>query len=252
MDAQQTSKKPALLNEGKTNENSSGANTEVGLRNGDDPSRMGARLEGIQTLLSHLHGEITALEESYHRVLGLLRQFEGACETDDMTGLLRKRPFSERFQSLLDECQHARTDCAVIMVDIDHFKKVNDTFGHLTGDEVIKRIAGLLQELQAPDCLVCRYGGEEFVIAIQGTESRVQGLAERIRRDFERIRIRALGEDGKPSEKVLLRCTASLGVASASIVGFDATRLLHAADQALYASKRGGRNQVRVCKSRKH
>jgi diguanylate cyclase (GGDEF)-like protein len=200
--------------------------------------KLKTRLEGIQSLLSHLHGEVTALEASYSEVLILLRRLQGACETDDLTGLLRRRPFFQQWQALLEECRKLNEDCGVIVIDIDHFKRINDTHGHPAGDEVLKRVASMLQQYQTPHCIVSRIGGEEFAIGIQGSEEDVKTVAERIRRDAEGLRIRS--SSGAP-----LQCTLSAGVASASHVGYDAPRLLQSADQALYQAKNTGRNRVK-------
>ena len=205
-----------------------------------------ASLEGIQTLLSHLHGEVTALETSYNEVLQVLRRLEGACETDDLTGLLRRRPFFSKWEVLLEECRRLNDECGVILIDIDHFKKVNDTYGHPTGDEVIKRIASMLKQYQSPRCVASRYGGEEFAVAYRGNDAEVQQLAEKIRRDVEGIRIPAISNDGSPSSSVDLSCTLSMGVSSTQRAGFDVPRLLQSADEALYAAKRSGRNRVKV------
>ena len=204
--------------------------------------RLEAGLGEIQTLLSHLHGEITALEASYSDVLQALRKLEGAAETDDLTGLYRRRPFFQKWQNLLDACQKLNEDCGVILIDIDHFKKVNDTYGHPTGDEVIKGIASLLQKYQNPHCVVSRYGGEEFAIAVQGSEREITRLAERIREDAEGTRFLVKGS----SSGVELCCTLSVGVASSSHQGYDAPRLLQSADDALYDAKHSGRNRVKI------
>lgn len=200
-----------------------------------DQERMAASLEEIRHLLSHLHGEVTALEESYSQVLLILRKFEGACDTDDLTGLLRRRAFFRKWEALLKECQRLNDGCGVLMIDIDHFKRVNDTHGHPTGDEVIKRVALLLKQYESPHCFVARLGGEEFAVAIKGTDPEMLGMAEFIRRSAERLRF-----------GVALKCTLSVGVASAHKAGYDASRLLKAADEALYQAKKKGRNQVQA------
>lgn len=244
-----TVKQTQSENEGTTvDESSSRTGTDKQLQYGGsmNAERLQTSLEGIQTLLSHLHGEITALEASYSEVIQLIRKLEGVCEMDDMTGLLRRRSFFSKWKVLLEECHRLNEDCGVIMIDIDHFKKINDTHGHPTGDEVIKRIAHLLQQYQNPHCIVGRYGGEEFAIALQGNEAEIQGVAERIRQEAESLCIPALGEDGQSSNGVQLRCTVSVGVASAHHQVFDAPRLLQSADQALYEAKNGGRNRVEV------
>ena len=219
--------------EGSQSGQSNGASTDT------ESKHLAASLGGIQTLLSHLHGEVTALETSYNEVLLLLRKLEGVCETDDLTGLLRRRPFFQKWQALLDECQRLNTECGVIMIDIDHFKKINDTHGHPTGDEVLKRVALMLLQYQSPSCVVARFGGEEFAVAVQGSERVVEGIAERIRQEAEDLRIPS-------SEGVELQCTLSVGVASALQAGYDAPRLLKSADEALYEAKNTGRNRVKV------
>lgn len=209
--------------------------------------RLEASLEGIRHLLSHLHGEVAVLEEGYSQVLMVLRKLEGACNIDDLTGLMRRNAFFRKWEAMLEECQRSNQGCGVLLVDIDHFKRVNDTHGHPTGDEVIKRLAGLLKQYESPDCVVGRYGGEEFVVAIRGTDAEILGQAEMIRRRAERLHGPVLDREGKPDGKVEWKCTISVGMASARIEDcFDAPRLLKAADVALYEAKQKGRNQVRA------
>ncbi|HUP58064.1 MAG TPA: GGDEF domain-containing protein [Bdellovibrionota bacterium] len=203
-----------------------------------------AGLKEIRHLLSHLHGEVTALEESYRGVLSVLRKLEGNADLDDLTGLNRRRSFFQKWQVLLDECQRIGDECGVLMIDIDHFKRINDAHGHPTGDEVIKRVASLLKQYESPACVVSRIGGEEFAVAVRGTDAEVLGVAEFIRRGAERLHGPVLERDGRPSKTVEWKCTLSVGMASTRKAGFDAPRLLTAADQALYIAKKKGRNQV--------
>ena len=201
-------------------------------------------LEEIRHLLSTLHGEVTVLEESYSQILLVLRKFETVADFDDLTGLMRRRSFFQKWQALLEECHRMKESCGVLMIDIDHFKTINDTHGHPTGDEVIKRIATLLKQYESPHCLVSRLGGEEFAVAIRGTDAQTLGMAEFIRRGVERLHGPVFGVDGKPSSRVEWKCTLSVGMASAQKVGYDASRLLKAADVALYKAKQKGRNRV--------
>ena len=125
------------------------------------------------------------------------------------------------------------------MIDIDHFKRINDTHGHPVGDEVIKKVAGLLKQYDSPNCISCRLGGEEFAIAIRGSDAEVLAIAEFIRRNAERMH-------GPAANNVEWKITVSIGMASALTTGFDASRLLKASDEALYDAKNKGRNQVRA------
>jgi diguanylate cyclase (GGDEF)-like protein len=208
--------------------------------------KLEASLAEIRHLLSHLHGEVTALEASYTQVLSVLHKFEDVANTDDLTGLLRRRAFFKTWEALLSECQRLNESCGVLMIDIDHFKKVNDTHGHATGDEVIKRVASLLKQYESPGCVVSRLGGEEFAVALKGTDAELLGVAEFIRRGAEKLHGPVIGSDGKPQPSVEWKCTLSVGMASAHKVGFDASRLLKSADEALYVAKKKGRNQVRA------
>ena len=211
-----------------------------------DPKRLESRLEGIRHLLSHLHGEVTALERSYSEVLRVLQRLEKVSSTDELTGLMRRAAFFTKYDELVRECQQLGQNVGILMIDIDHFKSVNDTHGHPTGDEVLKRVAELLKQYESPTCFSGRYGGEEFAVAIKGSDAEMLGIAELIRRGAERLHGPVLEKDGTPSSVVEWKCTLSVGMASAKSEGHDAPRLLRAADAALYKAKRNGRNQVRA------
>lgn len=211
-----------------------------------DRDNLETQLKGIRHLLSHLHGEVTELEESYSKVLSVLQRLESACDIDDLTGLLRRRTFFTKWNALLDECRKLNESCGLLMIDIDHFKKVNDTHGHTTGDEVIKRVSQMLKQYQSPHCVVGRFGGEEFAVAMLGSDAEVLGLAEFIRREASKLHGPVISENGNPDSSVEWKCTISVGMASTRKEGLDAARLLEAADKALYDAKKNGRNQVRA------
>lgn len=211
-----------------------------------DQKHLESKLEGIYNLLSHLHNEVTTLEDSYSQVLQVLHKFESVYEIDELSGLLRKGAFFERWNDLLRECQALQENCGFLMIDIDHFKRVNDTYGHPTGDEVIRRVGQLLRQFESPNCVTGRYGGEEFVLAYRGSDAELKGLAELIRKNVERLRGPVIGSDGQLSADHEWKCTLSVGIASTHNIGFDAPRLLKAADEALYKAKGAGRNQVRA------
>jgi diguanylate cyclase (GGDEF)-like protein len=210
----------------------------------DREHQMQSSLEEIRQLLSHLHGEVTALESSYSQVLSVLRKFEGVANTDDLTGLLRRRAFFQTWNALLDQCEQLNDSCGVLMIDIDHFKRINDTHGHATGDEVIRRVADLLKQYESPNCVVSRLGGEEFAVAMRGSDAELLGVAEFIRRGAERLHGPVVTENGAPTS-VEWKCTLSVGMASARSAGYDSQRQLQQADEALYEAKTKGRNQVR-------
>jgi diguanylate cyclase (GGDEF)-like protein len=126
-----------------------------------------------------------------------------------------------------------------LLTDIDHFKKINDTHGHPTGDQVLKRVAAILKASARKIDIVARYGGEEFALVLEGTDrAGARQLAERIRQE--------VGAQTHDSAKGAFRATLSLGVAVYPEDGKSKQELISNADQALYAAKHNGRNRT-VC-----
>jgi diguanylate cyclase (GGDEF)-like protein len=158
---------------------------------------------------------------------------------DFLTGILNRREAFRRIEAELQRTTRLDRALSVIMTDIDHFKKINDTYGHLSGDIVLKTLSGLLMKTVREYDILCRYGGEEFVIVTPETnEQQAKELAERIRK---RIEDTAIPLEGQPDLKI----TASLGV-SQYRPGEKIEDLISRADQGLYEAKQTGRN--RVCK----
>jgi diguanylate cyclase (GGDEF)-like protein len=106
-------------------------------------------------------------------------------------------------------------------------------------------VAALLKQYESPGCVVSRIGGEEFAVALKGTDAEILGVAEFIRRGAERLHGAVVGADGDANSQVEWKCTLSVGMASSKTAGFDAHKQLQQADEALYEAKRKGRNQVR-------
>jgi len=135
--------------------------------------------------------------------------------------------------------RHPGALLAVVMADIDHFKKINDTYGHQVGDEVLKATAAAMRGAIRTEDLLARYGGEEFVVVARGVDVRsAMQLAERLRIVAERNQVTAEGAS--------IARTISAGVATLDCCGADATveRLLGLADERLYRAKESGRNRV--------
>ncbi|MDH5676306.1 MAG: diguanylate cyclase [Myxococcales bacterium] len=167
-----------------------------------------------------------------------VRQLEQLATTDGLTGCYNKRYFNEEMKSRIHAAERFGRELALIITDIDHFKSVNDTYGHATGDVVIGELGAILQRLARETDVVARFGGEEFCILCEetGAEGAVQ-LAERIRQELEATRFETeLGQ---------LKVTCSLGVATYPKHGAHRQQLFEAADAALYAAKHAGRNCVR-------
>ena len=157
---------------------------------------------------------------------------------DGMTGLFNRRFLEEYLEMELLRAARSHRPLTVMVLDVDHFKRFNDTFGHKAGDHVLQEIARvLLTETRGSD-IACRYGGEELVVVCTETPL-VHGLerAEQIRASIENL---AVSDGGQPLGKV----TVSIGLATAPEHGYRLAELVRAADEALYAAKKAGRNQV--------
>lgn len=170
-----------------------------------------------------------------HRSL-LYAQLRAAARTDPKTGLLNASTWNAETEREIARAVRARRPLAVMIVDLDRFKAVNDAHGHLVGDQVLAAVADLLRsELREVDVLG-RFGGEEFVAALSADAALARSIAERLRR---RIAEHVIDASGVP-----VRVTASIGIATLGQDGTDPTELLTAADAALYAAKTAGRNRV--------
>jgi diguanylate cyclase (GGDEF)-like protein len=155
--------------------------------------------------------------------------------TDELTKLPNRRAFAQQFLLEMQRARRHHNSIAFLMIDIDHFKQVNDTYGHLNGDAVLAELAQILVTGARESDVCARYGGEEFALILhETTESGARVLAERIR-----AKVAAAMFPGG------LKLTISVGVAATDDAALF-TQLIDRADQALYVAKHGGRNQVRV------
>ncbi len=162
--------------------------------------------------------------------------------TDGMTGLPNHRRFQEVLAQKIAGAERTGLQLSLLLMDIDRFKLVNDTYGHPAGDEVIKRLAGLLGGVvrEGTD-LAARYGGEEFCLLLEGTDAEgAQILADRIRESFKSEAF-VLNEAGKP---VTFRCSVSIGISCWPDDSRNQAQLIEQADQALYVSKESGRDRA--------
>lgn len=161
--------------------------------------------------------------------------------TDGVTGIANRRRFDERLAVEWMRCGRSGLPVAVVLIDIDHFKLYNDHYGHLAGDECLRRVAQLLQSgIRRADELAARYGGEEFVLLLPDVSlADAMTVAQRC---MDQLREAALAHARSPTAAVV---TFSMGVASiVPQAGSSADALVHAADAALYRAKSGGRNRV--------
>ncbi|MCC7054939.1 MAG: GGDEF domain-containing protein [Gemmatimonadaceae bacterium] len=190
----------------------------------------GVQVERILTLL--LFGAACA------SIAHWATKLKGFATTDQLTRLMNRRSFEERMRDELLMAWRRRSDLGVVMIDIDHFKQVNDMHGHHAGDHVLRQVATMLRTSVRRTDLVSRWGGEEFVIAfLDASLVQASHEAESLRKVVE-------GTPVTLSNGEVVRITLSIGVAAASGEGFDFDTLVRAADQHLLSAKREGRNRV--------
>lgn len=155
---------------------------------------------------------------------------------DPLTGVLNRRGFMEQYEREVQHCWTEGAPLSLIMMDIDHFKSVNDRFGHPVGDEVLRRVARKISDVPEDTALVGRLGGEEFAILLREKEpGEARAFAERVRQRIEMLRFDTVPE---------LTVTSSFGIAELGEFSRNAAQLLARADAALYDAKTSGRNRV--------
>ncbi len=158
---------------------------------------------------------------------------------DVLTGMFNRRHFRDVFEEMLQQAAETRQPISLLLIDLDHFKQVNDDFGHLAGDECLRTLARNLNDCLAPEtAVIARFGGEEFVVVLPGVAAaRAMEIAERIRQQISSMPVRYAGKD--------IVMTASIGAYSVPAgLGVTVDDVLHRADDALYAAKHAGRNRV--------
>ena len=190
-------------------------------------------LRGHQEYWAALSNEAALADKS--------RQLENLAKTDALTGVFNRRHFNHFLDLEWRRGSREKRMLTLIMMDIDHFKHINDTFGHLAGDDYLKSIAGILRaSFKRCTDVIARYGGEEFAILLPGTPLEDAAvLAESLRQEIAAHRLK--------SGKAILKATVSLGVASCiPYHRKPAEGLIGWADQALYQAKTGGRNKVQL------
>jgi diguanylate cyclase (GGDEF)-like protein len=194
------------------------------------------------------HGYHKRDAEAVKEILAIMRMgishalhietLEERAKSDGMTGLLNQRTFRERLSGVLSRLD-SRYECAVIMIDIDHFKRINDTYGHPAGDDVLRKVAKIIKKTIRKADMAARYGGEEFALYLyQADREKALHAAERLRLIIGQTRFEFGGKE--------VGITASLGIACYPSDGRDSREILERADEALYRSKQGGRNRTTV------
>jgi diguanylate cyclase (GGDEF)-like protein len=167
----------------------------------------------------------------------LYQQVQELAITDSLTGIFTRKHYLERLAEEIDYSRQFNYPFSLLMLDIDHFKGINDHYGHLVGDAVLRFVAKLIKDNLRQVDLLCRYGGEEFSIILTNTDKDGAKLAaERIRQSVENSPVKVYDED--------LKVTISIGVTTFPGDARNSQKLIETADKALYKAKQNGRNQV--------
>lgn len=170
-------------------------------------------------------------------ITSLQAQLEEQAARDPLTGLFNRRNLDSLLVQELAECRAAGVELTLVMIDIDRFKSINDTFGHLAGDKMIRAVAALLLRHAQDGDIACRFGGEEFLLIMPQTPlPAARQRSELMRKEFEAMHVTFQARD--------MQTTLSFGIAGFPEHGHEPTPLLQLADKALYAAKLQGRNRI--------
>src|SRR5437660_1726129 len=184
-------------------------------------------------------------QELLAEVERLYREQARAAVTDAVTGLPNHRAVMSQLEEEISRCQRSNDSCAVLFIDLDHFKWVNDTWGHRAGDAILGEIAGRLRATLRLEDFVGRYGGEEFAIVLTNANSKsAQQTAERLRKAVADEPCMWIAEDTQSVVPIVV--TTSIGIAVYAMHGVTREELVENADRAMYKAKHSGRNCVCV------
>jgi diguanylate cyclase (GGDEF)-like protein len=193
--------------------------------------------EQLERNVSRRTAELSAALEQLAEANSRLRESN---RRDVLTGMFNRRHFREMFETLLQQTHETRQPLSLMLIDLDHFKQVNDEYGHLAGDECLRALSRMLSQCLSSEsgAVVARFGGEEFVVVLPGVASpRVLDIAEKVRKHIGGEPVHYAGRE--------IRITASIGVHTVQAgASANADEVLHHADDALYSAKNAGRNRV--------
>ncbi len=191
--------------------------------------------DAVEAITRDFQAELQAAKQEVETLREKLVTTEKSALVDELTKIGNRRAFDQGLEKSLADLDSAT---CLLLMDLDHFKKCNDTYGHVMGDKILEAMGQLLSLREAENVQVARYGGEEFAAIVRGEMEEATQIAETIRRSVEAIRIKQ-----RESGAVIDTITVSIGIAKAR-PDDDGKHLKERADQALYAAKEQGRNRV--------
>lgn len=194
-----------------------------------------------ETLEKQVHERTSQLEKAMHELESANEKLQHISNQDELTAIYNRRYFNVRFETEFKRARRLQTELSIILADVDHFKSVNDNYGHLVGDACLKAVANTIKSMVTrPSDMLARYGGEEFILLLPDTPpGGARHVAERIREAVERATV--------AHEDLALKVTISVGIATQTPSSGDTPEaLVGSADNALYRAKERGRNRVEV------
>lgn len=196
-----------------------------------------ASINSIISKSGNISGWVMMIRDTSELVT-MMNQLESVANTDSLTGVLNRHYFMKAADKQLQKSQRNKRPCSIIIIDLDFFKKINDTYGHLAGDEILKTVARNIKKVLRPYDLLARYGGEEFIIFVDTDEKTALQLAIRIKNEISERVYKYKGS--------LIRCTASFGIAKCSDNSSTLETIIHNADICLFRAKSNGRNRIEM------
>ena len=215
----------------------SGISDELGAVDADSPKANATVVGAVGKILSaneKLQSRLVDAKQKIQAQAEEIKAQQSEARTDSLTKLANRRAFDDALEQNLALCRRDRRPFSLLMLDVDHFKKFNDTHGHQAGDEVLRSVGKMLLQVVKISDIACRYGGEEFALVMPSTPiAAARVAAERVRKAIEAMVVKFEGKT--------LSVTISVGLAEAA-KGEDAVKLIRRSDDAVYFSKEAGRN----------
>ena len=199
------------------------------------------------TYVRGLEASINTLEARERALKDYIQMLEPHAFKDSLTGAMQRWRFTDLLKEALRECERTHSHIALLYLDLDGFKLINDTHGHGVGDAFLRLVAHKIVECAPGDAVICRMGGDEFSIFLTNPDGYTAiSLAREMRECLENSHFRIEGEVMLQGATISLECKVSIGFATTKSCGYDSDRLIHAADQCMYGDKKSWRVRQKI------